>query len=138
MNEWTYNNETITEEMLKDSYGFVYIIENLETNRKYIGKKLLWFKKTRMVKGKKKRYLAPSDWVVYWGSNQELLEDIKKIGFEKFKRTILHWCKTKGECNYIEAKEQFERNVLLDENYYNDLIRCRVHSSHIKKNAKQT
>jgi RNA:NAD 2'-phosphotransferase (TPT1/KptA family) len=138
MNAWTYNNEPITEEMLKDSYGFVYIIENLETNRKYIGKKLLWFKKTRMVKGKKKRYLAPSDWVVYWGSNQELLEDIKKIGFEKFKRTILHWCTTKGECNYVEAKEQFERNVLLDENYYNDLIRCRIHSSHIKKNAKQT
>ena len=134
---WLYEGREL-EEVPGGVVGFVYKITNTIDKREYIGKKLLWFKKTRMVKGKKKRYLAPSDWVVYWGSNQELLEDIKKIGFEKFKRTILHWCTTKGECNYVEAKEQFERNVLLDENYYNDLIRCRIHSSHIKKNAKQT
>lgn len=135
--EWRYNGGLVKDEDLKENYGFVYLIENLVSGRKYIGKKLLWFKKTRIYKGRKKRYLAPSDWRIYWGSNQQLNEDIQKLGHDNFRRTVLKWCKTKGECNYWEAKYQFDRNVLLDESYYNDLIRCRIHSGHVK-NEKQT
>lgn len=129
---WFYNDRPVTNEDLEGQYGFVYLIENLLSGKRYIGKKVLFFKKFRTVKGKKKRYLADSDWLTYYGSNRLLLEDIEANGVENFKRTILRWCKTKGEANYYEAKMQFEKNVLLDSNYYNDQIRVRIHSSHIK------
>lgn len=138
MQEWTYDGGQIKEEDLTNNYGFVYEIENLLTGKKYIGKKLLWFKKIRTKKGKKQRYLAPSDWRLYWGSNKVLLEEIKVLGEDNFKRTILKWCKSKGECNYWEAKLQFEKDVLMDENYYNDLIRVRIHSSHMKNDKETT
>jgi hypothetical protein len=136
MTDWIYDGKPISPEFLFGYYGFVYEIENVLTGRKYIGKKLLWFKKTKMVKGKKKRYLKESDWRTYWGSNNALLEDIEKHGEQNFKRTILCWCKSKGECSYMEAKYQFERSVLIDSAYYNDLIRCRIHSKHIKDEKK--
>jgi hypothetical protein len=129
---WFYNDRPVTNEDLEGQYGFVYLIENLLSGKRYIGKKVLFFKKFRTVKGKKKRYLADSDWLTYYGSNRILLEDIEANGVENFKRTVLRWCKTKGEANYYEAKMQFEKNVLLDSNYYNDQIRVRIHSSHIK------
>jgi len=129
---WFYNDRPVTNEDLEGQYGFVYLIENLLSGKRYIGKKVLFFKKFRTVKGKKKRYLADSDWLTYYGSNRLLLEDIEANGVENFKRTVLRWCKTKGEANYYEAKMQFEKNVLLDSNYYNDQIRVRIHSSHIK------
>lgn len=133
MSKWLYNGAEVQEETLKDFYGYVYEVRNLSTGRRYIGKKLLWNKKIRIKNGKRKRFLIESDWREYWGSNKALLEDIEKHGPENFQRTILRLCKSKGECNYWEAKYQFEKDVLLDETYYNDLIRCRIHSSHVKK-----
>jgi len=132
MTEWLYDGAPIKEEDLANTAGFVYEVTNLKSGKRYIGKKTLWFKKTKMVKGKKKRFLVESDWREYWGSSKKLLEDIEESGVENFKRTILRWCSSKGESSYWEAKLQFENNVLIDENYYNDLIRCRIHSSHIK------
>ena len=116
----------------KEVYGFVYLIENLETGKKYIGKKLLFASKTRQVNKKKKRYKAESDWKTYYGSSETLLEDIKTLGKDKFCRTILHLCASKAECSYLEAKEQFERNVLLSNNYYNSWISVRVRKAHLK------
>jgi len=49
-----------------------------------------------------------------------------------FTREILHLCKTKGECGYLEAKEQFVRDALIGESYYNSWIMVRVRKSHIK------
>lgn len=113
-------------------YGFVYLITNLVTGKKYIGKKLFWFKKTKILKGKKKRYLAPSDWKTYYGSSKSLLEDVKQHGEQMFSREILRLCKSKGECSYYEAKEQFDHGVLLNPDlWYNDWIICRVHRKHI-------
>ena len=43
---WYYNNELI-EELPEGSVGFVYLITNLTNNRKYIGKKLAQFKRTK-------------------------------------------------------------------------------------------
>jgi hypothetical protein len=129
---WTYNDQPFTEPGEKD-YGFVYLIENLITGKKYIGKKLFWFKKTRQVKGKKKRYLAPSDWPDYYGSNDELKKDIEELGIDNFSRTILYLCSNKGECSYMEAKLHFEHDVLRKPNdYYNSWIMCRVHRKHLK------
>jgi tyrosyl-tRNA synthetase len=115
----------------KKIYGFVYVIENLATGKMYIGKKFLFASKTRQVKGKKKRYKAESDWREYYGSSESLLEDVKKYGKESFSRTILHLCVTKAECAYLEAREQFDRNVLLSDNYYNSWISVRVRRAHL-------
>jgi tyrosyl-tRNA synthetase len=116
----------------KKTYGFVYLIENLETGKKYIGKKLLFASKTRQVNKKKKRYKAESDWKTYYGSSESLLADVTKFGKDKFSRTILRLCATKAECSYHEAREQFERNVLLSDEYYNLWISVRVRKAHLK------
>ena len=55
-----------------------------------------------------------------------------ELGHENFQRKILHLCKTKGECSYLEAKEQFNRSVLESDEYYNTWIMVRVRKSHIK------
>lgn len=129
---WTYKGEDFTEEMIGDNYGFVYEIVNEFSGKKYIGKKFFYSSKTKLVKGKKKRYKISSDWKTYYGSNSALNGDVATIGIEKFSREILHLCKTKGECGYLEAKEQFVRGALEGDLYYNSWIMVRVRKSHIK------
>lgn len=129
---WIHNKKDFTEEDIGDNYGFIYIITNLKTNKKYIGKKFFYSMKSRVIKGKKKRYKAPSDWQTYYGSNTELQNDVKLLGENMFSREIIHLCKSKGECGYLEAKEQFDRGVLESNDYYNSWIMVRVRKSHIK------
>ena len=119
----------------KEWYGFVYCITNRATDKKYIGKKFFWKAKTLPITKKRKRrqrLKVESDWRDYWGSNKHLQEDVKKCGEDMFYREILHLCKTKGECAYLETKEQFEREVLLSEQYYNAIINCRIGSKSVK------
>ena len=128
---WLYNGEAF-DQPSDEHYGFVYKITNLQNNKAYIGKKLFWFKKTKILKGKKKRYLAISDWKNYYGSSVSLKADVDLLGVDLFKREIVQLCKNKGECSYYEAKLQFDTSVLLNpEMYYNDWIICRVHRKHI-------
>ena len=129
---WEYDDKDFTEDLIGDNYGFVYEITNLTNKRKYIGKKFFYSAKTKQVKGKKKKVKVASDWKTYYGSNAELVNDVKIHGEENFKREILHLCKTKGECGYLEAKEQFVRGVMESEDYYNTWIMVRVRKSHIK------
>ena len=137
---WMYQNEEV-HELPEDCVGFVYIITNTTNNKKYIGKKLAKFSKTtyktvKLKNGNKKkkkiRSKIDSDWQEYYGSSPNLTEDIGKIGKENFKREILYYCKSKAECSYIEAREQFRHQVLESDEYYNGHIQCRVHGSHIK------
>ena len=119
----------------KDIYGFVYCITNRATNRKYIGKKFFWKAKTLGItktRKRRKRLKVESDWKDYWGSNKHLQEDVKQCGEEMFYREIIHLCKTKGECAYMEAKEQFEREVLLTEDYYNGIIQIKLGGNAVK------
>lgn len=129
---WHYNGEPV--ETIDDKYlAFVYLITNLQTGKKYIGLKTTKSKKTKMVKGKKKRFTVESDWRDYWSSSVELKEDLEILGKENFKREILYFCINKGSANYLEAREQFDNRVLENpDNWYNGIINCRVHWSHLK------
>jgi hypothetical protein len=129
---WQYDNKDFTEDDVGDNYGFVYIITHLTTGKKYIGKKFFYSMRTKVLKGKKKRYKTASDWQTYYGSSAELQNDVILHGKENFKREILHLCKSKGECGYLEAKEQFDRSVLESNDYYNAWIMVKVRKSHIK------
>lgn len=136
---WVYNTEEVTE-LPEDCVGFVYLITNLTNNRKYVGKKLAKFSKTQYKtvtlkngtkKKKKIKSKIDSDWMEYYGSSNELNKDIELLGKDKFTREILYFCKSKAECSYIEAREQFTRKVLETTDYYNNNIMCRIHGSHI-------
>jgi len=138
---WYFQNK-IVESLPEDCVGFVYLITNNITGRKYIGKKLAKFAKTtyktvKLKNGNKKkkkiRSKIDSDWRDYYGSNLELSKDVDTLGRENFKREIMFYCKSKSECSYIEAREQFTHKVLESKDYYNGQISVRVHGSHILK-----
>jgi hypothetical protein len=137
---WLYESKQV-DQLPEDCVGFVYEITNTLTGRKYIGKKLAKFSKTtykvvKLKNGNKKkkkiRSKIDSDWQLYYGSSPELTKDIEKLGIENFSREILYYCRSKSECSYIEAREQFARQVLESDDYYNGHIQVRVHGSHIK------
>ncbi len=136
---WLYQGNPI-ELLPEDCVGFVYLITNNTTGRKYIGKKLAKFSKTsyktvKLKNGNKKkkkiRTKIDSDWRDYYGSNDQLNKDVATLGKENFTREILHFCKSKAECSYIEAREQFTHRVLESAEWYNGHIQVRVHGSHI-------
>ena len=140
---WIYNDE-IVQELPEDCVGFVYLITNNVSGRKYIGKKLAKFSKTtyktiKLKNGNKKkkkiRGKIESDWRDYYGSNTELNKDVVELGRENFTREILYICKSKAECSYIEAREQFERKVLESDDYYNGIISVRVGGSAVLREA---
>ncbi len=129
---WLYNNNEFTEEMINDHSGFVYIITNLLTGRMYVGQKNFWMPKTRMVKGKKKKTKVVSDYMNYYGSNEELKKHVVDHGVENFKREIIHLCKNKGTQNYLELREQIDRRVMEKDDYYNSFVGGKIHRKHIK------
>ena len=138
---WTYLNQPV-EVLPEECVGFVYLITNTLTGRKYIGKKLAKFSKTtyktvKLKNGTKKkkkiRGKIDSDWREYYGSSPALTADVTQLGTANFTREILFYCNSKSECSYIEAREQFSRRVLESNDYYNGHIQVRVHGSHIKK-----
>ena len=123
---WILNeNVSITEE----TFGFIYEITNNTTNKKYIGKKQCISKiRRKPLKGKKRSRIdfKESDWKSYTSSSKDLNEDIQKYGKENFTFKIIKTCDSKWSLAYYEIKEQIDKNVLLDENYYNGIINVRI------------
>ena len=131
---WTYQGQPFTSDMIGDNIGFVYQITNLQNGKKYIGKKWFWStKKLPPLKGKKRKRTVTkeSDWIKYFGSSEEVRLLVEQHGEDNFQRDILRLCKTKGECTYYEAKLQFDFDVLLRDDYYNEFIGCKIHSKHL-------
>lgn len=131
---WLYEGAEFKSEDIEDYVGFVYCITDLSNNRKYIGKKNFWStRRLAPLKGKSRRRTkkTESDWQEYFGSSEEVKTLVEEHGHDRFKREILHLCRSKGEMSYIEAKEQFDREVLLSDEYYNEFIGCKIHSRHV-------
>lgn len=128
-NPWIYQGVPFTSNDIQDYFGFVYLITNTLNGKKYIGRKNLYF--YRKPRGKKKKVKQESDWMKYYGSSDELKEDIKIYGKNIFKREILSLHKTQGKLNFEETRQLFLNNVLTEalENgepaYYNSNILSR-------------
>ena len=125
-NPWYFKGTPFLSEDIDDNFGFVYLITNTRSGKRYIGRKYFW--SFRKPPGKKRRVKQESDWQKYYGSCPELKEDLKLYGKEIFNREILSLHDTKGNCNYEETKQLFLNNVLseaLDDGspaYYNSNI----------------
>ncbi len=123
-----------------DWFGFIYLIEQIDTKRKYIGRKQFNSKTRKKITGRKNRKVTikPSDWKTYTSSSDALNNDIVTFGKDKFFFQIIKLCKTKRDLGYFEVKEQFDRDVLysLQENgtraYYNNNIMSRYFVSNGK------
>ena len=136
MNEWYYTNNKISciEDLPnhENLYGFVYLIQDTETLRSYIGKKILRntrkkkiSQKVKKATGTRKTYerqVKESDWKDYYGSSKELLADIQKYGKQRFKRTILELCCTKKYLSYAEVAWQIKLDVLRSNSYNGNIL----------------
>ena len=111
-NPWLYNGLPFTSDDIGDYYGFVYRITNLCTGKQYIGRK--YFVQKRKPKGGKRRVTSESDWKRYFGSSEELKQDIRDLGKDNFRREIISLHKTLGKVNYEETRQLFLNNVLME------------------------
>jgi len=139
-NPWVWQGAPFTSDMVGNYQGFVYIITNKLTGKRYIGKKFFISTSRVKVKGKVNRKVVKkqSDWQKYWSSSPSLKKDIEETGSENFSREILWLCDNKSQCTYYELREQIDRRVLETEEYYNESIMARCHRSKvlcIKNNA---
>jgi Putative endonuclease segE, GIY-YIG domain len=113
MSDWIYNGESFLTAP-ETAFGFIYCITNTITGQKYIGKKQIWSHLTKKVPGKKNRkhYTKEAKWRDYWSSCDELKEDIKREGQDKFVREIVKLCETKGQLTFSEVEHQIKQDVL--------------------------
>ena len=125
-NPWIYKGNPFTSDDIGDYYGFVYRITNTNTQKSYIGRK--YFVQKRKPKGGKRRVTSESDWKKYYGSSEDLKQDIRRDGKDSFRREIISLHTTLGKVNYEETRQLFLHNVLteaLDDGtpkYYNSNI----------------
>lgn len=129
-NPWMYRGQVFDDAEGYDS--FVYMITCTSNGKRYIGKKTLVSRKTKVTAGKKKKTKVESTWRNYYGSSAELLLDVEFYGKEAFTREILHLCNNRGSANYLEAKEIFVRGCLESDLWYNGWVACKINRSHIK------
>ena len=140
-NNWIYKNQEITIENIEsigiNPIGFVYLITNKISNKKYVGRKLIKKTVIRTIdKKRKKTTILDNKFIDYYSSSSELQKDVENLKKDNFIREILHFCHSKVELNYLEEKEQYSRSVLEDENYYNNNIRSKYYKKIILNKVK--
>ena len=125
LHNWTFNGEPFLELEDTSFQGFVYLITNNLSGRRYIGRKYFWsLRKKRKTKKNPstRRQRSESDWKDYWSSSDYVHADIKEFGIENFTREILMICKTRGDCNRIETMLLWENRVLETDDFYNETV----------------
>lgn len=132
--EWLYEGQPF--EDWESWYGFVYRITHIPTGKKYLGRKYFTLAGYKQVKGKRKKIRKESDWRTYYGSSKYLQADVEKYGEDQFKREIIRLCKNRTECSYYETKAIFEEDALLNEDFYNRWVSCKITEIHIKSIKK--
>lgn len=135
MTQWMYEEKPFDSDQIEEYIGFVYLITDLTNDKKYIGKKNFWAtRRLPPLKGKTRRRVTrkESDWKDYFGSSEQVKLLVEESGAKRFKREIIRLCKSKGEMSYYEAKEQFDREVLFSDEYYNEFIGCKIHAKHVR------
>ena len=132
---WTYNNAPVTQELLDDHWGFIYVIMNKVSGKRYVGKKFFTKAGYKTVRGKRKKIRLASDWESYYGSNKVLLEDVEKLGVDQFERYIIRLCKNKSECTYWETHYIFQFEALLSDRWYNEWVSCKVSKRNVMAKA---
>jgi hypothetical protein len=128
---WIYQGQVL-EEIPDKSYGFVYIITQKSTGKRYIGRKFFTKAGYKTVKGKRKKLRVESDWKTYWGSSPSLAKAIEEFGQEDFSREIVRVCYNRSECSYYESKLIFEHDAILNEGFFNDWVSVKISSVHVK------
>jgi hypothetical protein len=116
-------------------YGFIYKITNKTNGRFYIGKKIFQNTLKKKItqkelaelpsKGRKPTHtkvVKESNWQSYWGSNKELLNDVKELGQESFEREVIKLCRTKKQHTYFELHYQCVYNVLECDSYNDNIL----------------
>ena len=139
-NWFTYENGAVKEYDSVDKFpencvGFVYKITNIKTGKFYIGKKSLYSNVRKKLTKKelaelsgpgrkptKKLVTSESNWLVYWGSNKGILQEIKEEGTDSFRKEILKFCFNKKQLTYWEVHYQCINEVLLTDKSYNDNV----------------
>ena len=111
-NPWLYQGTAFTSDDIGNKFGYVYLIVNRTTGKKYIGRK--YFTQCRKPRGGKRRVSSESDWKKYYGSSPELKQDVKQFGRNAFSREILSLHTTKGKVNFEETRQLFLNNVLTE------------------------
>ena len=99
---------------IEELFGFIYQITSKITGQSYIGKKQFFSITKKKVKGRKNKVTVKkeSDWKTYTSSSIKLNEDILTHGIHNFEFTILHLTRSKQELDFLETKEQWQRDVL--------------------------
>lgn len=153
LSNWSYNGRTISSiddfnDIVKEPYGFVYLLKLYEPNTgklkfQYIGKKNLYTQRTKIAtkkeleelpksefsrrrrKGKIQYYRTikkESDWKNYYSSNDFIRKNAKRFNIE---REILRVCETDSDLSYREAQQIICCDAMDDSTYLNNGVSIR-------------
>jgi hypothetical protein len=135
---WFYNENEIANisQFPEGTYGFIYKVTHLPTNKIYVGKKVLYHNQKKKLtkaelelstgRGRKSLYKVvqkESDWKTYYGSQKDIKDLITQGKKDDFTREILQLVNNKKLLTYFETKWLFINEVLEHPDlYYNDSI----------------
>jgi len=145
---WEHKGRLITDisDMPEGTFGFIYKITHIPSNKKYIGKKVLYNnRKKKLTKAEIAEQTGPgrkpthkivtteSDWKKYWGSNKEFLKLTKIHSSDQFIKEIIEFAPGKKLLTYFECKYLFGLGVLEDPDmYFNDNILGKFYTKDFK------